>query len=571
MSDYLHGAYGVVNAVGTRVTDESLGAIVYIGTAPVHTVEGGGANVNKPVLVRNMAEARKTLGYSEDWAGYTLCEPMHVHFENKGVGPLVFINVLDPEKHIAKTSKSVSKTPSSGSFTIADADDIDLSSIAITVTNGGTPKTEGTDYTIEFASHTITVTEKSEGSLGTAALTVTYKEKTKTTATKTPAKGVITITSAESIILDSVSIETTDSTPVAKTKGTDYSISYSADKKEITIRELTNGALGASPLTVTYYTVDASSVTSADVVGSTDGLGLNKGVYAIRDVYQTTGFIPSFLAAPGFSCVPSVHNAMYDNSVKINGHWDAYMFVDLPITDNDSAVTLDNVFTFKTTNGYTRENETVFFPLAEGVDDKIYHLSVLAAGNFQELLTEHDGIPFWSASNTECAVIKNLYLGAEYTDRIYDDSIINEKLNKNGIASAAFAGGRWAIWGAHSADYNQEDASAVNMAETNRMMLYYISNDFQERRTRDVDQPLTPNDIKSIVSEEQARLDALINIGALTYASVSLDAESNALSDIISGDWSFSFNVTTTPLAKSLTAVVNWTEDGFVTYFENAS
>ena len=64
MSDYLHGAYGVVNAVGTRVTDESLGAIVYIGTAPVHTVEGGGANVNKPVLVRNMAEARKTLGYS---------------------------------------------------------------------------------------------------------------------------------------------------------------------------------------------------------------------------------------------------------------------------------------------------------------------------------------------------------------------------------------------------------------------------------------------------------------------------------------------------------------------------
>jgi len=52
---------------------------------------------------------------------------------------------------------------------------------------------------------------------------------------------------------------------------------------------------------------------------------------------------------------------------------------------------------------------------------------------------------------------------------------------------------------------------------------------------------------------------------------VSLDAESNALSDIINGDWSFSFNVTTTPLAKSLTAVVNWTEDGFVTYFENAS
>ena len=35
----------------------------------------------------------------------------------------------------------------------------------------------------------------------------------------------------------------------------------------------------------------------------------------------------------------------------------------------------------------------------------------------------------------------------------------------------------------------------------------------------------------------------------------------------MNGDFSFAFNVTTTPLAKSLTALVNWTSDGFVTYF----
>ena len=36
---------------------------------------------------------------------------------------------------------------------------------------------------------------------------------------------------------------------------------------------------------------------------------------------------------------------------------------------------------------------------------------------------------------------------------------------------------------------------------------------------------------------------------------------------MMQGDYSFVFNVTTTPLAKSLTAIVNWTDDGYVTWF----
>ena len=93
-------------------------------------------------------------------------------------------------------------------------------------------------------------------------------------------------------------------------------------------------------------------------------------------------------------------------------------------------------------------------------------------------------------------------------------------------------------------------------------------NDFQIRRSLDVDQPLTINDLQSIVSEEQAHLDALKSIGAIIFGEVLLDARLRDTSDLLSGDWSITFNVTTTPLAKSLTAVVNWTDDGFVTYFE---
>ncbi len=568
MADYIHGAYGEINAVGSKQAEESAGAIVYVGTAPVHTLDGGADNVNVPILVNNIAEARKKFGYSDDWASYTLCEAMHVHLENKGVGPLVFINVLDPAEHTLLTDTvTENKTPNDGQILLTDASLIVTDTIVV-----GT-KTLNTDYTVSIDSENdkVVIAEKTAGGLGNAALAVSYKKLSVTTVSKTPANGRITIAEAESIILDTVVIKTQDPTPVTKVKGTDYSIAYNIDQKTIVIKELTSGALGSDALTITYEKIDASAVTSADVIGSSDGLGRNTGLFAIKDVYQLTGYIPSYLVCPGFSSVPAIHAAMYQNSVKVNGHWDVYMFTDLPITNGGTPLNFDTIATYKTAQSYNKENETVHFPLVDGIDGNKYHLSVLRAANFQELLIAQDGIPYRSASNTACALVQNLYLGEDYAGRIFDDSIINEKLNKNGIASAAYVGGRWAIWGAHSADYDQSNATQINVAETNRMMLYYISNDFQARRVQDVDQPLTPNDIKTIVSEEQARLDALVNIGALTYGVVELNASDDARSDILNGDWSFSFTVTTTPLAKSLTAVVTWTDDGFATYFEEAA
>ena len=75
------------------------------------------------------------------------------------------------------------------------------------------------------------------------------------------------------------------------------------------------------------------------------------------------------------------------------------------------------------------------------------------------------------------------------------------------------------------------------------------------------------NDLKTIIAEEQTRVDALLGIGALTYGMVQLDASKEARADVYSGDFRILFNVTNTPLAKSLLAIANWTADGFEVYF----
>lgn len=490
--DFKHGTRGEIRADGISLSrrGESKMAFVYVGTAPVHLVEGGASNVNVPILVNNMADARKYLGYSDDWASYTLCEAMHVHFDIKNVGPVVFINVLDPTVHISAASGS---------------------------------------------------------------------------ATLTPSNGAVKIVSAEDAVLDSLVVR---SNGVALVKGTDYTVSYDFNKKVINITEKTKGSLGSTALTITWTRVDPSAVTEANVIGSTDDYGLNTGIYAIKNVYNVTGYIPAYLLAPGFASIPNIHNALFVNSQQISKHWNAYMFVDMPILTTQGAdITIQTACDWKEANNYNRDNEDVFFPLVKGTDGKTYHLSVLYAANFQELLIKNDGVPYMSGSNTECSIIQDLYFSENVAGRVYDDEVINRCLNANGINSAAYVGGRWALWGMFAGSYNQTTGDTINVNDTCLMMLYYLTNDFQHRRNINIDKPMPVNDLKSIVAEEQTRVDALLGIGALTYGKVQLDASKEARSDVYSGDFRILFNVTNTPLAKSLTGIANWTADGFEVYF----
>lgn len=484
MSEYKHGAYGLQDTQNAKSAVQSQGAMIYIGTAPVHTVKGGAANVNRPIAVRNIAEAKAYFGYSENWADYTLCEAMHVHLQMGGVGPLILINVLDPAVHKAAEKGSLSA------------------------------KTEN---------------------------------------------GRIRILSAGDAILDSVTVD-------GKEKDTDYAISYDPAKEIITITEIITGALGSDELSISWDRVDPAAVENAELIGSSDGMGLNTGLYAIKNVYQLTGYIPSMLAAPGWSSDPEVHEAMYNVSQRVNKHWHVYMRCDLPIIHNETPITLLNAATWKKANGYNKENETVYFPMAKGTDGRIYHLSTLAGGNLHGLLNQQGGIPYTTPSNTACPIIQSLYLGEDSEGRVYDDALINEQLNQHGIASAAYTGGRWAIWGAHSADYTPDEKNDVNVAETNRMMLYFVLNRFQEDSVQYVDKPMPINTLRSIEARWQKWLDDLVATGMLSYGKCMLNAALISRSDIASGDFTFSFNISTTPLAKSLTVYAALTNDGLEFY-----
>ncbi len=101
MSDkYYHGVR--VLEEGTDLAppiNGTAGMQVVVGTAPVNLSDNPGAVVNVPVLCNSMSEAKRKLGYSDDFENYTLCQSMYASFIAYGVAPVVFINVLDPDKH----------------------------------------------------------------------------------------------------------------------------------------------------------------------------------------------------------------------------------------------------------------------------------------------------------------------------------------------------------------------------------------------------------------------------------------------------------------------------------------
>ena len=100
---FRHGVYTrqAETALSTPVVAGS-GITFVVGTAPAHMVEGG--KIQEPVYGDSYNQSVRQLGYSDEWERdgkpfYTLCEVMFTHFRLYGTSPVVFVNVLDPEKH----------------------------------------------------------------------------------------------------------------------------------------------------------------------------------------------------------------------------------------------------------------------------------------------------------------------------------------------------------------------------------------------------------------------------------------------------------------------------------------
>ncbi len=145
---YKHGTYGEFAESIGGVATQAATIPVYVGTLPVNLIRGYAKAdiVNTPVLLRTLASARQTVGYSSDWSKFTLGEAIKAHFDNTSgnYGPIVVINTLDPTKHKKDSEETTqSLTFANGRATIA-SDTIILDTLVLA------DKVEGVDFSIAY-------------------------------------------------------------------------------------------------------------------------------------------------------------------------------------------------------------------------------------------------------------------------------------------------------------------------------------------------------------------------------------------------------------------------------------
>lgn len=486
-SVYKHGTYGeFAPSSGGNATQTGTVA-VYIGTAPVNLVRGwaDAGVVNAPVLLTNLAAARRMIGYSKDWGSFTLSEAVKAHFDNVmgNAGPIIAINVLDP---------------------------------------------------------------------------ATHKAAAETTQALTFANGRATILS-DTIILDTLVL-------ADKVEGVDYAVDYDWTAGQVIITSIGDTKITGN-INATYSVVDVTQIDQTSIIGGITAGGEYTGLGVVDLVYQETNRVPNLIVAPGWSTIPAVYEAMVKAGTNINGHWNAFVLADVPLSDTSAVDTIEKANAWAVDNGYISERSGIYWPKVLAADGTEYHLSTIAAWLSQTVDATHNGVPMESPSNKPIPIAR-LYFGENSTNRGFDQQRAND-LNANGISTAVYYGGRWVLWGNHTAAYKfGAVADKRSNFATNVRMMMHILNSFHLDWAMSIDQPMTLALADTIRNREQEKADALVAVGALIgNPTVRFIESENSTAELSEGNFVWDFEGTPTPPFKSGTMRVGYTDAGYTSYF----
>ena len=164
-----HGVFVYEEATAlTAPITGSCSVQVVVGTAPINMVKEPEKVVNVPILANSAPEAMAELGYVDDFKAYTLCQTMYVTNNIFQVSPVVYINVLDPEKH----KKALAETTADISQMQAKINQKGILLKGLVVKAGSNTLAEGTDFTAEFDTDGSLLINLIEGGKGASAASV---------------------------------------------------------------------------------------------------------------------------------------------------------------------------------------------------------------------------------------------------------------------------------------------------------------------------------------------------------------------------------------------------------------
>ena len=368
MEGYKHGIKSRENATSypTPTTTENAVQVIF-GTSPINLTEDPKQAVNRPVMARDFEEAQKALGYSDDWEKYTLCQSMYANSELFTISPVIYVNVLDPEKH----SKQIETK------------------------------------TVRVEDHQAIVEDK--GML-VDELAITMKPNSARVGSARTGEAQTTEVGDEI------------------TRGTDYITAFDNDGRLIITLLSSGKAFDLSEITVSGKVIAPELVTEEDLIGFCDvQTGTETGLEVIRQIHPKLGVTPGLLLAPGWSHRPNVGAALQAKCEEISGVFASMCILDL---DTEKVKKYTDCLTGKRDMGFDDKHGIVLWPMLLVDVGKINYSAVYGAmmGHYTAL---NQDVPYIYPSNkglnVHGAVLKDgteVYLDQDQAGAVNGDGVV---------------------------------------------------------------------------------------------------------------------------------------------------
>lgn len=536
------------------------GLIFCVGTSPVHMATNP-APANKPVLCYELSEYVEQFGYSGDFEKFTNDEMAASQFQLFSVSPIVFVNVLDKDKHYNKVEVEVGGLIENPVTLSAD---IFLETLQVKSAAGEVliELVQDTDYTA-----TVDVTEdgdvttidiKVDAVLPSDDLKITY---TSGGESVTVDKNVEDLPFALPVNATLTSIKAVTKPVNVLQVNEDFTAAYNSDG-EVVINVLKSDKIFNDTVQISYHESAPEKVTAEDIIGGYDAVtGEYKGLELVEQVFPRFRLVPGILVSPGFSQDVTVAAVMKAKCVDINSVFQAVAVVDIP---TDTVRTYTAVAEYKNLKNLIDKSLITCWPKVS-LGGKQYHLSTQLASLMNYTDAElGDGIPYISPSN------KNLQMDSSVLADGTEIPLSLDKanyLNSQGIVTALNFSGGWKAWGNRTSLYGSDTDPKDTFIPVKRTFLW-LRNTLILTYWARVDAPMNKRFIESFIDSINLWLNGLHAKGVILGGKVEFRQKDNPTTDLIAGKVVFHVDFTPPVPAEHIQFNVEFNPDYFATLFE---
>lgn len=522
-----------------------------VGTAPIH-LAANPAKANEPVLCYKLAEYVEKFGSTDDFENYTLAEVASSQFQLFRVAPTIFVNVLDPDKHYNEVS---------GNFAASLENSLELDTAmlldTLKITSSGAETltlTENVEYEVISSGTDTTVNILAGVTLPDDSIAIEYSDSDSAVVSTDVAVADLPYNLPIGATNLSITCERNFTNILVRDE--DFTAAYN-DSNKVVIKFLDATKIFDEQVDIFWHELDASKVTSADIIGTVDAAGNSTGIELIESVYPKFRIVPTILISPKYSTAPEVAAVMKTKVTNINEVFRAIAIADLPAT-----LSYTDAPEWKNAKNLVDENLIVCWPKISlgGVQ---YHLSTQLASLMATVDNENDSIPYVSPSNKNLQCDSSVL--ADGTEQILSLPQANY-LNSQGITTALNFSQGWTLWGNRTSLFNSS-SDPKDVFISIRRMMNWISNTLVTTYFSQVDVPVTRRWVEMIQDSVSIWFNGLAAKGCILGGRIIFDSDDNPTTNLISGIVKFKIYVTPPPPAEKIIFELEFDPEYFSTLF----